>query len=185
MGAVLQLERFDLRASPPEPPPPASADLDAAFARGLAAGRDEARALQLDRLSAALDDLSSQLGVAAARDRQDRDAATVALRPLFAALLDGVMPQIAQARLEAALLSELTQLADAVSPLRASIRCGPDLAPFLAACVAQTGFDAVEIDATAPDGTAEAELLGGRITWDVATVTRQLSELVHDIMEGK
>ena len=184
MGAILQLERFDRQACM-IPPAPAPEDIEAAFARGLAAGRAEAEQAGTDRLSAALAELSAQLADAAERDRQGAHRATAALQPLFAALLEGVMPRLAQARLEAALLTELTRLAAAVSPLRAVIRCGPDLAPFLTACIAREGLDEIEIDATAPDGTAAAEILGGRITWDVATVTRQLCELVDDIMEGQ
>lgn len=184
MGAVLQLERFDRQISL-APPPLGPDDLDAAYARGLAAGLEQAQRLVSERLTVALEDLSAHLTAAAERERDGAARATEALRPLFSALLDGVMPRIAQARLEAALLTELGQLAEAVSPLRATIRCGPDLAPFLTACVARTGLDAIEIDATAPEGTAEAEILGGRISWDVATVTRQLCELVDDIMEGQ
>lgn len=184
MGAVLQLERFD-REARIAPPPLGPDDLDAAFARGVALGRAEAAQAVTDRLTDALTQLSAGLAAAADRDRAGAGLATKALRPLFSALLDGVMPRIAQARLEAALLAELTQLAAAVTPLRATIRCGPDLAPFLTACIGRTGLDAVEIDATAPEGTAEADILGGQITWDLATVTRQLCELVDDIMEGQ
>ena len=49
MGALLQLERFDLGAEKAAPPPLfGHSDLDAAFARGLAQGRQEAEAARLD-----------------------------------------------------------------------------------------------------------------------------------------
>ena len=48
MGALLQLERFDLGAEKPAPPPVfAQSDLEAAFAEGLAQGRQEAEAQRL------------------------------------------------------------------------------------------------------------------------------------------
>ena len=184
MGAVLQLERFDRAAIAPPPPVFTAQDLDDAHARGLAQGRVEAETAQADRVCAAL------AGVSAALDRQAGGLAAAgaaqaqALGPLVAALLDGVMPAVARARLEAALLTELMQLAEAVSPLKARLRCGPDLAPFVTACLARGELGGIDIDPTGPPGTVEADLLGGTITWDVAVVTGQLRALVQEILEG-
>lgn len=183
MGALLQLERFD---HGPEEPPPAlylQADLDAAFQRGLAEGRADAGAQQAGALCAALDALSAQL----AADRAERSAsATAALRataPLIGALLEGVVPAAARARLEASLLEELLDLARAVPPQVARVRCGGGLAPFAAACLEAAGLAGIALDPTGPEGTAEVELQDGLVAWDLTAIAARLRELVHETME--
>lgn len=185
MGAVLQLERFD-RGGLAAPPPPTftAEDVADAHARGVAEGRLAAKAAQTDSICAALAELSKQLDQEVRCRAEAAPGQAQALGSLVAALLDGVMPAVARARLEAALMSELLHLSESISPLRARLRCGPDLAPFVAACLARTENTAIEIAPTGPDGTVEAELLGGVITWDVAVVAAQLRALVEEILEG-
>lgn len=183
MGALLQLERFD--RAPVEAPPAvfAQADLDDAFARGLAEGRGQAEARQAGALCDAVTGLSERLD--AERDaRSGAGAAAVrAIAPLIEALLDGILPAVARARLQAALLEELLKLVSAVPPPAGRIRCGPDLAGFAAACLSTTGLTGIEIDATGPQGTAEAELLGGRVTWEVGLIAAELRRLVNELIE--
>ena len=121
---------------------------------------------------------AEQADRAAAGEGQGR-----ALAPLVGALLEAITPLAARTRLEAALLAELRQLAGSVTPLSARLRCGADMAVFAAACLAATGVEAIAIDPSGPEGTVEAELLGGTIAWDVAAVAEQLRALVHEIME--
>lgn len=184
MGALLQLERFDMGAEKAAPVPVfAQADLDAAFAQGLARGRQEAKAAQFDALCGALAALSERLAAEGAARAASGENQVRAIAPLIGALLDGVMPTVARARLESALLTELRQLAGAVTPLAARIRCGADMAAFAAACLAAAGIEAIGIDPSGQDGTVEAELLGGTAAWDVARVSEQLRNLVHEMME--
>lgn len=184
MGAVLQLERFD-RFEPPLPEIRhfTQADIDVAREEGHAAGMAAAERGAAEELTAALTDLGARLDRAAQDAAEDSTRAVRALGPVLAALIDGIMPQLARARLESALLAELMQLSAAVTPLSAVIRCGADLGPFVAACAARAGIDAVEIDASAPEGTVEIELLGGSMAWDSAAIARQLGDLVREIME--
>lgn len=184
MGALLQLERFDLETGRTAPPPVfAQADLDAAFAQGLAQGRQEAEAAQFDGLCGALATLSERLAAESAARAAFGEDQVRAIAPLVGALLDGIVPAVARARLEAALLDDLRQLAGSVTPLAAKIRCGPDMAAFAAACLAAAGIQAIGIDPTGPEGTVEADLLGGKATWDVALVAGQLRDLVGEMME--
>lgn len=183
MGALLQLERFD---RPPVEVPPAvfaQADLDAAFDRGLAEGQRRAKARQVGALCDALSGLARRLQA----EHEARAAAGMAevraIAPLIEALLDGILPAVARARLQAALLEELLKLAAAVPPATARIRCGPDLAAFSAACLARTGLAGIEIDPSGPEGTAEAELLGGRVTWDMGQIAAELRRLVNELTE--
>lgn len=184
MGAVLQLERFDRpEALLPEPCHFTQADLDAAWAEGHAAGTASAQDSAADRLTAAIAGLGAQLDEATGHASAESRRAVAALGPVVSALIEGIMPALARARLESALLSELMQLSTAVSPLSAAIRCGSDLAPFVTACAARAGIETLRIDAGGPPGTVEIDLLGGSITWDSAAITRQLGDLVREIME--
>ena len=184
MGAVLQLERFDRpEALLPEPRHFTQADLDAAWAEGHAAGTASAQDAAADQLTAAIAGLGAQLEGATQHSLAETGRAVVALGPVVSALIEGIMPELARARLESALLSELMQLSTAVSPLSAVIRCGADLAPFVTACAARAGIETLRIDAAGPTGTVEIDLLGGSMTWDSATITRQLGDLVREIMQ--
>lgn len=183
MGAVLQLERFDREPVEPLPAVFAQADLDAAFARGLDEGRRLAEARQVAALRDAVDGLSRRLDAEQAA-RGAGDATEVKrVAPLIEALLDGVVPAVARARLQGALLDEMLKLSSAVPPLTARIRCGADLAAFAAACLSTTEAAGIEIDPTAPEGTAEVELLGGRIVWDTAQIAAELRRLVNEVTE--
>ena len=184
MGALLQLERFDLGAEKPAPPPVfAQSDLEAAFAEGLAQGRQEAEAQRLGQICGALAALSERLAAESAARAASAEDQLRAIAPLIGALLDGIIPAVARGRLEAALLAELRQLAASVTPLAATIRCGPDMAAFVSACLAATGIEAIGIDPSGPEGTVEAEMLEGLATWSVAQAAGQLRDLVCEMME--
>lgn len=183
MGAVLKLERFDRDEPAARREVHSAEELQDAYARGLIEGRSQAEGEQVALVQAALQALSAELAAVSGAIGAGSRTAARTLQPLIAALLDGALPQIARARLEAALLTELLQLSEAVSPLQTRIRCGADLHPFVQACVAEAGIEAIAIDADGPPGTVEAELLGGTITWDIADVSRQLRDLMQEIME--
>ena len=184
MGALLQLERFDLAPAASAPLAVyAQSDLDEAFAEGLAQGRRQVEAQQVAQLCAALAGLSERLDAERAARAAAGAAEVHAIAPLIGALLDGLIPAVARARLEASLLQELLHLAEAVPPLAARIRCGRDLAAFTAACLARTGLAGIEIDPSGPEGTVEAELRGGLVTWDAALVAAQLRDLMNEVME--
>lgn len=183
MGAPLKLERFDLAADPLPVPVHTRQDLDDALARGIAEGRRAAEAEQTQAICAALAELSARL------EAQDalRDSAGAAqariMAPLIEALLDGIVPAIARAKVQASLELQLSELAAAVSPLRARIRCGPDLAASVAGCIARIGLESIVVDPSAPNGQVAAELTGGLVTWDVAAVADQLRDLFLEMME--
>ena len=183
MGALLQLERFD-RVSVEIPPAVfMQADLEAAFERGVIEGERRESARNAGALCAAMAGLSERLDAEQAARAAAGRAEVMAIAPLIDALLDGIIPAIARARLQAALLEELQKLSAAVPPLVARIRCGPDLGAFAVGCLSATGLTGIEIDPTGPEGTAEAELLGGRVTWDVALVAADLRRLVEELTE--
>ena len=57
------------------------------------------------------------------------------------------------------------------------------MAAFVSACLAATGIEAIGIDPSGPEGTVEAEMLGGLATWSVAQAAGQLRDLVCEILE--
>ena len=184
MGAVLQLERFDVAPASAAPELYGPAELAAAYARGRAYGEAAARTAESAALRAALSDAVAAMVAGDARRREEGRAAGAALAPLVRALVDGVLPALARARLEAALLDELLRLAETVTPLDLRLCCGADLEPFMSASLTAAGIAAVEIDTTGPAGTVTAEVLGGVIAWDEAAVAAQLRGIVQDIMEA-
>lgn len=183
MGAVLQLERFDRAAAEAPPAIFAQADLDAAFERGQAEGRQQARARQMSELRDTLAGLSRQLEAEHAARVAMGAAGVRAIAPLVEALLDGIIPAVAKARLQAALLEELLKLASDIAPPVVRIRCGPDLAAFIEACLSAAGLTGIEVDRSGPEGVAEADLLGSRITWDIMEIAASLRELVNELIE--
>ena len=103
MGALLQLERFDLGAEKPAPAPVfAQSDLEAAFAEGFAQGRQEAEAQRLGQICSALAALSERLAAESAARAASAEDQLRAIAPLIGALLDGIIPAVARGRLEAA-----------------------------------------------------------------------------------
>jgi hypothetical protein len=184
MGAVLQLERFD--PAPEITPVPAAfdqSDLEAAWEGGLAEGRRQAEAQQASQLQDAIQALNARLDAEHAARIEAGAGQVRAIAPLIGALLDGVMPTVARARLEAALLGELLRLAQAVSPLTGRIRCGPDMAAFVAVCLSTAALGGIELDPSGQTGTVEAELLGGLAIWDVGLIGAQLRDLATEMME--
>lgn len=182
-AALLRLERFD------EPAPPAPAarfgpqDLQAAFERGMQQGRDEARDEQAERLCRELAGLQATLSEQAADQILQRARALAAMRPLLEALFDGILLAVAQGRLCSALLSELERLAGTATPPCGRIRCAPELAPFVTACMARAGLDRLELEDAAPAGTVELSVLGGTITLDRGAVADSLRALVNEFLE--
>lgn len=183
MGAVLQLERFD-PIDPPLPPALHSAEeLQDAYAQGMIAGREQAYAEQVEQMRSALIAVSTEMNGLRGTLVEAGGARAGALAPLIAALLDGVLPAVARARLESALLETFVNLAETVTPLSMMVRCGSDLAAFVQACADAAGVEGVDIAADGPNGTVTAELLGGIMAWDEAAVAAQLRSLVQEIME--
>lgn len=183
MGAVLRLESFD----PAEPPPPpllhSAEELQDAYLRGVMAGREQAFAEQIGPMRSALEGVAADITRLGESLAETGAARARALDPLIGALLDGILPAVARARLEAALLETFVRLAETVAPLTLTVRCGPDLAPFVQACAEAAGIESAQITADGQPGTVTAELLGGVMTWDEAAVGAQLRALVQDIME--
>lgn len=181
MGNILRLERFD------RPEPAAvlhtAEDLQDAFAEGVIAGRDQMRAEQADALHAALAGVAADLAAMQAVLADASAAQARTLGPLIGALIDGVLPVVARARLESALLSAFVHLAETVTPLRVRLRCGPDLADFVGACLREVGVEALSLEADAPNGTVTADLEGGTMSWDEAAVAAQLRALVHELLQ--
>lgn len=183
MGAALQLERFD-------PPPPAplpvlhsAEELQDAYLHGVIAGREQAVAEQAGQMQAALSAISAELADLHAALAEGGRAHARALEPLVSALLEGLLPAAARARLQADVRGTLVQLAGAITPLGIKVRCGPDLAAFVQSCAGEAGIGAIEIAADGPDGTVTADILGGTMAWDEARVAAQLRALVQEIME--
>lgn len=182
-AALLRLERFD----EPRPPVPVARfgpqDLQAAFERGMQQGRDEARDEQAGRLCRELAGLQAALTDQAADQTLQHARALAAMRPLLEALFEGILPPVAQGRLCSALLTELERLAGTVTPACGRIRCAPELAPFVATCMALTGLDRLELEDGAPAGTVELSVLGGTIALDRGAVTDSLRALVNEFLE--
>lgn len=182
MGAVLQLERFD-RDALSATPLFRQAELDAAFADGLAEGLRRAESQRADRLCEELAGLSVSLETGRALRAQSQAEQIRAFAPLLDALFDQLLPAVARIRLRDAVLAQLAELAGAVAPLGVSIRCGPGTARFLSANLARLGLSAVQIDDTGPEGSVEAEMTGGEILWDEAALAAQLRRLIEEMME--
>lgn len=182
---LVQLERFDrVRADAMPVARFEAADLEAAYARGLSDGAGAARDEAAERLMVALAETRAALARSEADRADARRVAVQSLAPVLDALVTGVLPTVARARLQAALLHELTRLADSASPLQGVVRCGPDLAPFVAACAGRPGLAGLTVDDSGPPGTAEACVMGGLIVFDQQAVAQDLHRLVAEFLEG-
>lgn len=181
MGAVLQLERFDRDAL--VSPVFRQAELDAAFAEGVAEGLRRAETQRADRLCEMLAGLSASLETGRALRAQSQAEQIRALAPLLDALFDQLLPAVARIRLRDAVLAQLAELAGTVSPLGVRIRCGADTGAFLSAKLARLGLSAVQVDDTGTEGSVEAEMTGGEILWDEAALATQLRRLIEEMME--
>ncbi|SEH97276.1 hypothetical protein SAMN04488075_1995 [Paracoccus alkenifer] len=182
MGAILQLERFD-RGGRSASPMFRQAQLDAAFADGVAEGLRQAEAMRSDQLGAVLTELSANLESGRAMHAQSQVAQMLAMAPLLDAMLEQLTPVVARARLRDAVLAQMADIAGAVSPLGVKIRCDAGTGEFLSAHLARLGLSAVQIDASGPEGIVEAEMTGGEITWDEAAISTQLRRLIEEMME--
>lgn len=182
MGAVLQLERFDHEA--PAAPDFRQAELDAAFAEGLAEGLCRAEAQRVDRLCEVLAGLSASLESGRVLRAQSQAEQVRALAPLLDALFEQLLPAVARIRLRDAVLAQLAELAGAVSPLAVRVRCDPRMGAFLSANLARLGLSAMQVDDSGPDGSIEAEMMGGEILWDEAALVAQLRRLIEEMMEA-
>ncbi|WP_134724867.1 hypothetical protein [Paracoccus luteus] len=182
---LLQLERFDRAREQAQPVPRfGPADLDAAHARGLAEGAEAARQDATERLIAELAGMQAALARHDADRAGERRAAVQSLAPVLDALVAGALPAVARARLQSALLQELTRLADTARPLQGVVRCGPDLAPFVAACAERAGLTGLAVDDSGPPGTAEARVTGGVIAFDQQSAAQELRQLLSEFIEG-
>ncbi|HHY01837.1 MAG TPA: hypothetical protein GX686_03080 [Paracoccus sp.] len=182
MGAVLKLERFDhgVRSASPMF---GQVQLDAAFADGVAEGLRQAEARRSDQLCAVLTELSTNLESGRAMRAQSQVGQIRAMAPLLDAMFDQLIPAVARLRLREAVLTQLADIAGAVSPLSVKIRCDAGTGGFLTAHLARLGLSAVQIDASGPEGSVEAEMTGGEITWDEAAISAQLRRLIEEMME--
>lgn len=183
-ATVLRLESFDQRARCVSVAQFSQADLDAAYESGEAAGAHAASDSQMARTCAALQEFSACVAAA----EQDRAAARASvlseLAPLLNALADGVLPALALARMQSAVVQELQRLAATAGPMCGTVRCGPDQRTFIAACVESLDLTNIEIDASAAAGTVEAIIAGGRIVFDETAVARSLRALVDEFLQG-
>lgn len=183
---ILRLESFDRPAPPAAMCPQLTADdLDQAYQRGRADGRSEAAATTEARLASLFADA---LAIARAQQAdmaaQARRAQTAA-GPVIEALLNGVMPALVRARLQAALMAELGRLVETGHDGELTLICDAQSAPFLAACAERVGIADVHIVPTAPDGRIEIALDPGQVVFDHAATERELATIIADALKGE
>lgn len=183
MAAVLRLERFDYVESEAEPELHSAEELLDAYARGMISGREQADSEQIDALKSCLTSLRTQVEELNASQSENRKRDASSFGALVNALSDGVLPTLARARMESAILAAFLQLAENVSPFRIAIRCGADLEPFVKACAREANVEDLVVEPNGPTGTVEAELLGGVITWDEEAAVQQLRAIVREVLE--
>lgn len=182
-AAIFKLESFD-RPATTDALPRATFDrddLDQAFADGFAAGRAEGDQLHLERLEAALSNLSSLLGDEEARRVALREEAVKALSPILSHVMDLMAPKAQSRRLEEALVGEITRLASRAVPLKARITCPPPLLELAQRCSTAAH---PQIDVHCRDGAdLTIELEGGRIEISPDRIAAEVAALIAEINE--
>lgn len=184
-NSALRLESFDF---PPVSFPPApifsQADLDRAYLRGVSEGEMAARSAEADAVRNAL--AAFERSIATARDDRaaQRREAVATLSPMLEALIAGALPSLARARMQAAVITELQRLSENIQPLTGILRCDPELAPFLDACLQQGGFQDIQLDPSGAPGRIDAEIAGGQLVFDKHAVARSLESLICEIIDG-
>lgn len=183
-AAVLRLESFDQGPVVPVAPGFTRADLDAAYERGRADGAAAARDGALADLTARLASFDASVQQMAAQRASVAADVIDALVPVLQAFADGALPDLAQARLQAGLRSELERLASGANPLVGVIRCGPDQQAFVQQCLDRLGSAGIALDATGPEATVELSLDGGRVVFDQAALAGGFRALIGELMDG-
>ncbi|MDP5308575.1 hypothetical protein [Paracoccus spongiarum] len=158
------------------------AELDQAYADGLAEGLTRREDEQLRNLGAGLERLAQALADDEARRIALRDEAARALAPILDAILDSIAPAADSLRLQGALRDELTRLARLGTPLRARIACGPRLRGLVERCLEEAGLAGIELSEAEADKIC-LSLQGGRIEISPAQIAQDIRALISELKE--
>ena len=158
------------------------ADLDQAFADGVAQASAQAQDDQLRALSASLEQVAAGLAADETRRRQMRQEAVDALAPILHQVLDLMAPPLSSRRLEGALQAELTHLAQRATPVGLRIACNDRLADMVRRCLAQAGLEGIEI-APVPQDLITVSLQGGHIDFTPDSIAGDIRALIAEITQ--
>ena len=158
------------------------ADLDQAHADGMAQARAALEDQQMQQLRASLEAVAAGLAEDEARRRQMRQEAVDALAPILHQILDLMAPPLGARRLEEALLSELSHLAQRTSPLGVRISCGAGLRGMVERCLAQAGLEGIALSDRAEDSIT-VTLHGGRIDITPDRIAEDIRALIAEITQ--
>ena len=180
--ALFKLESFSKAVAARVEVTYTQADLDQAFADGVAQASAQAQDDQLRALSASLEQVAAGLAADETRRRQMRQEAVDALAPILHQVLDLMAPPLASRRLEEALQAELTHLAQRATPVGLCIACSDRLADMVRRCLAQAGLEGIEI-APVPQDLITVSLQGGRIDFTPDSIAGDIRALIAEITQ--
>ena len=158
------------------------ADLDQAHADGRAQARAELEDQQLRQLQSSLEEVAASLAADEARRKQLRQEAVDALSPILHQILDLMAPPLTSRRLEEALRSELTHLAQRASPVGVEIACSARLRDMVARCLAEAGLQGIDLSDRAED-IITVTLQGGRIEFTPDSIAGDIRALIAEITQ--
>lgn len=158
------------------------ADLDQAFADGMAQASAQAQDDQLRALGASLEQVAAGLAADETRRRQLRQEAVDALTPILHQILDLMAPPLSSRRLEEALQTELTHLAQRANPVGLRIACSDRLADMVRRCLAQAGLQGIDI-APVPQDLITVTLQGGHIDFTPDNIAGDIRALIAEITQ--
>lgn len=181
--AMFKLESFGIPADP-QPPAPSygQADLDRAFAEGIACARAEAEDAQMRSLTAGLSQVAEGLAAEDGQRHALRQEVLEALLPVLHHVLDLMAPPLASRRLEEALGAELARLAHRARPLGLQIACGARLEGLVRRCLDRAGLEGVALDPH-PEDRITVSLQGGRIEFNPEAVAAEIRALIAELAQ--
>ncbi|MBK4214993.1 hypothetical protein JJJ17_03535 [Paracoccus caeni] len=182
-SAILRLESF---ATSPRSaaitPGLTTEDLDQAFADGLAEGLARKDDEELRALRAGIERLQESLNEDEARRTELRRDAVRALAPLLTQILDSLASAETSRRLEQTLTLELSRIAQAATPLRATIACSARMRDLVQRCVTESGANGVLISESESD-LISLSLQGGHIEFSTEAAGAEIRRLIQEINE--
>ncbi|MDO5704163.1 MAG: hypothetical protein Q4G49_03700 [Paracoccus sp. (in: a-proteobacteria)] len=181
---VIKLESFSPAANMARVAASAArAALDDAYARGMADGRAARQESETVALTAALRELSQQITGDEVRRTALRHEAVAALSPILTAMLDAVAPLGTAQRLEQDLVTELSRLAQQVSPMICHITCAPALRALVERCASEAGLTGIEITEQPLGRSVKLNITGGHIEFSHDQVVQSVRRLIAEIQE--
>lgn len=181
--AVYKLESFS-KVQPPAFDLVPREHLDDAYERGLAEGRAMARSDDLAALTQAMAALDGGLRDALQLRREASRQAIAELLPVIAVIVSTLARKGEAAGLEAALLQELRQLAEATPAQDWHITCAPALEAMIRRCAETAGLTGLDLRVSESAQGASIILADGHSAFSNQEVARHFHDLISELQES-